>query len=101
MRSRTTARQSALISSVGATRSGTMMVAIPAAHAARTPPGESSSARQCSGRAPRASAARRNVSGCGLPLATSDRGLAPMLFTQRGERAFPLPAAFFTPWGEG
>jgi transposase len=68
-RSPTTKVHSAWISSVGAIRSGTMTVIMPAAAADRTPLCESSSARQSAGATPSRSAALRKGSGAGLPLA--------------------------------
>ena len=50
-----------------------MIVAIPAAAAARTPLWESSSAKQFDGSTLRSSAALRKVSGCGLLILTSLR----------------------------
>jgi len=66
-------RARALISSVGMSRSGTMIGIMPAACAARMPLRESSTARHSSGATSSSSAARRNRSGKGLPRATSSR----------------------------
>ena len=66
------------ISSVGSSMSGTMMVIMPAAGAARTPLWRVLQRQAVLGGTPRAAAAFRKGSGCGLPLwtvAAGDQGV--------------------------